>query len=117
MSVLVKMPHMEVEIRGKGYQKVIDVLKSAFEGVVISDESAVNLKETDWYKEMNESWTPAKEIRANRNKLQITQELLGEKIGKKRQYISDIENGRRGVTIAVAKELGKVFKSDYHNFL
>ena len=66
---------------------------------------------------MNKTWTPAKEIRANRNKLQITQEILGKEIGKKRQYISDIENGRREVTIAVAKELGKVFKSDYHIFL
>ncbi|MDA3810973.1 MAG: helix-turn-helix transcriptional regulator [Spirochaetaceae bacterium] len=117
MSVLVKMPHMEVEIRGKGYQKVIDVLKATFEGVVVANEKTVDIKETDWYKDMEKSWTPAKEVRANRNKLQITQEILGEKIGKKKQYISDIENGRREISLAVAKELGNVFKRDYRIFL
>ncbi|MEA1910970.1 MAG: helix-turn-helix transcriptional regulator [Spirochaetota bacterium] len=117
MSVLVKMPHMEVEIRGKEYQKVIDVLKSTFKGVEVENEETVDITETDWYKDMTKSWTPAKELRANRKKFQLTQGALGEKIGKKKQYISDIETGRKNIPIAVAKELGKVFNRNYRNFL
>lgn len=117
MSVLVKMPHMEVEIRGEEYQKVIDVLKSTFEDVEVENEETVVITETDWYKDMKTSWTPAKELRANRNKFQLTQSALGEKIGKKKQYISDIETGRKNISISIAKELGKVFNKDYRNFL
>ncbi len=117
MSVLVKMPHMEIEIKGRGYQKVIDLLKSAFDGVVVADEKVEDIKDTDWYKNLEKTWTPAKEVRANRNKFQMTQACLGEKIGKKKQYISDIENGRREISVAVAKKLEKVFKINYRIFL
>ena len=117
MSVLVKMPHIEIEIWGKEYQKVIDVLKSTFEGVEVEDEETVYIADTDWYKNTKTSWTPAKELRANRNKIQLTQSALGEKIGKKKQYISDIETGRKNISIFIAKELGEVFNKDYRNFL
>ena len=66
---------------------------------------------------MEKNWTPAKEVRANRNKFQLNQENLGKKIGKTKQYISDIETERRTITIPIAKELGKVFNRDYHKFL
>ncbi len=117
MSVLVKMPHIEIEIRGRDYQKVIDLLKSSFSNVKVINEKSVDIETTDWNIKMKDSWTPAKELRANRNKFQLTQTELGEKIGKGKQYISDLENGRRNINIPVAKLLGEVLQRDYHKFI
>ena len=117
MSVLVKMHHTEIEIRGEESQKVIDVLQKAFGNIVVDQTGSVDIATTDWHKKMEKNWTPAKEVRANRNKFLLNQENLGKKIGKTKQYISDIETGRRTVTIPVAKALGEVFNRNYHRFL
>ncbi|MDA3809744.1 MAG: helix-turn-helix transcriptional regulator [Spirochaetaceae bacterium] len=117
MSVLVKMPHIEIEIKGEDSQKVIDLLKSSFSNVKVINEKSVDIDTTDWNRNMEKSWTPAKELRANRNKFQLTQKELGEKIGKGKQYISDLENGRRNINIPVAKLLGEALQKDYHHFL
>lgn len=117
MSVLVRMPHMEIEIRGREYQKVIDLLKSTFREVYVEEETPIDMEETDWHKAMSSAWSPSIELRTNRLKFQLSQSELGAKIGKSRQYISDLENGRRNITVTLAKTFGEIFKSDYHNFL
>ncbi len=117
MSVLVKMPHIEIEIRCEDSQKVIDLLKSSFSDVKVIDEKSIDIETTAWNRKMEKNWTPAKELRVNRNKFQLTQTELGEKIGKGKQYISDLENGRRNINIPVAKLLGEALQKDYHNFL
>lgn len=117
MSVLVKMPHMEIEIRGENYLPVVNVLKSAFDNVTVEKENPVNIEETDWFQEISESWSPSTELRANRLKNQLSQTDLGKKIGKSRQYVSDLEKDRRNITKPLAKKLGAIFKCDYRRFL
>jgi len=46
-----------------------------------------------------------KAVRRVRNKLQLSQEMLGYKAGLHRTYIGDIECGRRNITLASAKRL------------
>ena len=41
--------------------------------------------------------------------MQLSQVELGKKIGKSNHYISDLENERRNITIAVAKKLCELF--------
>jgi hypothetical protein len=48
MSVLVKMPHIEIEIKGEDSQKVIDLLKSSFSNVKVINEKSVDIDTTDW---------------------------------------------------------------------
>lgn len=49
-----------------------------------------------------------RQIRDNRLKLELTQEVLAERIGKKREFISRIENDCSNLTIKTLREIVEV---------
>lgn len=88
----------------------MSVLRQMFK---VEKEQYVNATDTDWYKETKANWTPSTEVRTNRQKFGLTKKELGEMIGVSKQYVSDLENDHRNLSIELVKILGEVFKRDY----
>lgn len=115
MQVHVKTPLIDVDIFGEGAMKVVELIqKITTEGEVIVDE-IIDVEETDWYKETE--LTSGDWINTDRYNAGWTQKELGEKIGKSKQYISDLENNRRSVSLELAKKLAEVFERDFKRYL
>jgi transcriptional regulator with XRE-family HTH domain len=78
----------------------------------------VNIFETEWYKRIRSTTTPGEVLRIYRENARLTQEELGRKLGKfSRQNISDIECGKRNISIEVVKKLSLLFQVPVERFL
>lgn len=55
-------------------------------------------------------------IKQLRNELGISQEALGLEAGVDRTYVSDVENGRRNVSVDILERLIKGLKSNFAEF-
>lgn len=120
MLAVVKMPHTEFKIEGDIPEKVIKFFKSEYGDrfTINEDEALVNVVESEWYKAMETNDHPGISVRVYRNNKGWTQTQLGKKLGNfSRQYISDIENARKGISKAMAKKLSQFFKVPIDRFL
>ena len=74
-------------------------LKSEYgQDLDITEEEYVDVFETAWYKETKSKMTPGDILKVDRENAGLTQQKLGLKLGKfSRQYISDLENGRKNI--------------------
>ncbi len=120
MQVHVKTPHIDIQIQGEEYKPLIDLLKKDFgENLVeiIDDEDElVEITTTDWFEEMKPS--PGETVEIHRLNLNMTQADLGKAIGERsKQYISDIEKGRRNISLDLAKRLGEVLGHNYKTYI
>lgn len=61
--------------------------------------------------------TPATMLKGLRGKEGITQAELAEKLGVTQNMISDMESGKRNISINMAKRIGEVFHIPYKLFL
>ena len=114
MQAVVKTPHIEVNIKGIIHQKLISLLKEEYgeEVKVIEDDDdkLVNVVETPWYRDIKEALTPGEVMRIYRENLTMTKTRLGELLeGIPRQHISNMENGKRPISLNTAKKLAKLF--------
>ena len=114
MQAVVKTPHIEVNIKGMIPQRLISLLKEEYgeEVKVIDndDDKLVNVFETPWYKNIKEVLTPGEVMRIYRGNRAMTQTRLGELLGGiPRQHISNMENGKRPISLNTAKKLAKLF--------
>ena len=110
----VKTPHIEVNIKGIIPQKLISLLKEEYgEGVEViedDDDKLVNVFETPWYRNIKEALTPGEIMRIYRENRTMTQTRLGERLGGiPRQHISNMENGKRPISLNTAKKMAKLF--------
>lgn len=122
MLAVVKTPHTKLRMEGEIPAKVLSFLKSYYGKKLqveeTTDDAVVLVRDTSWYKKMKKTMTPGKEIRGHRELLGITQEQLGEKLGgKSRQYVSDLENGRRSVSKELAKQFAEIFGISVERFI
>ena len=65
MQVVVKKPHISIDIRGDEIpENLIDVLKKDYgndvEIINDPDEEYLNIEDTDWYNKMKKKMTPGK---------------------------------------------------------
>jgi len=114
----VKTPH--IEIKGSIPDKYIAMLQKDYgnENVIIKDDEWTFAKDTDFYKTTKAKMKPKDYVRTYRETRGWTQSELGEKLGDlTRQRISDIESGRRPVSIDIAKKLAAVFNTAIENFI
>lgn len=113
MQVLVKTPKAKIQMEGEIPSEVINVINHVYKNAVkILDDSGEELilaNESKVFKNINNETTPGNIISIYRENLNITQADLGAKINKTAQYISDLENDRRSISINVAKDLSKIF--------
>jgi DNA-binding XRE family transcriptional regulator len=119
MQVVVKKPHIRME--GEITPELIGYVQEKFGEIEIiedEDEELMEVTKSDWYQNIREQITPGENMRIYRKLHKITQEKLGGKLGKfTRQNISNMENGHRFISKAVAKRLSELFDVSVEKFL
>jgi len=121
MQALVKTHRTNIQIQGDIPSRVLDVLRSEYgEDLKIYDgeDEYVEITDTDWYEEIKTKSTPGDAMRIYRQNKQLTQEQLGKKLGNvPRQIISNMERGKRSISLATAKKLSVIFNVPVSRFL
>ena len=121
MQALVKTHRTNIQIEGDIPSRILDVLRSEYGGklkIYEGENEYVELTETDWYKETKSTTAPGEAMRIYRDNQQLTQTQLGEKLGNlPRQIISNMERGKRSISLATAKKLSVIFNVPASRFL
>jgi addiction module HigA family antidote len=60
---------------------------------------------------------PGMAVRGFRGKMDMTQEELAERLGIKQTRVSELESGKRAISVAMAKRLAGIFDISYKAFL
>lgn len=117
MQVHVKTPHIEFTVSGDVYDPLMNFLKEEFSDkeIEILDDT-LDVEASDWFK--NLELTPCEIMKIHRRNLNLNQSTLGKMLGgKSKQYISDLENGRRSITLKTAKLLSSALGHHYKSYL
>lgn len=119
MLVAVKKPPINFEITGYIPDDLIFGLikKYGDENVKIERDDMVNAMDMEWFKDLDSEDTPSKNLRFYRKLMDLTQSMLAEKLGTSKQFISDMENGRKPISKKMAKELSKIFDVSVARFI
>jgi DNA-binding XRE family transcriptional regulator len=123
MQAVVKTPHIEISIRGTLIPtKLIDVLKEEYgqELNLVDDDGdeLVDVFETTWYKSVKEKMTPGTCLRIYRENKGLTQLQLGEALGGiPRQHISNMEHGRRSISLKTARKFSLLLGAPIEKFI
>ncbi|CAN2042919.1 putative Helix-turn-helix transcriptional regulator [Candidatus Magnetomoraceae bacterium gMMP-15] len=83
------------------------------------DADSIPWRQTEIYNDMIEKHKSegAAYLAGCRIKHEMTQAVLAAKMNITRQYISEMERGKRSIEKDMAKKLSKIFKCDYKRFL
>ena len=123
MQAVVKTPHIEISVKGETIPpKLIDVLKEEYGrqlNLVANDgDELVNVFDSPWYKNVKGKMTPGKYLRAYRENKGLTQGQLGEVLGGiPRQHISNMEHGRRAISLKMARKLSTLLGVPVERFI
>jgi|WetSurMetagenome_2_1015567.scaffolds.fasta_scaffold20496_4 DNA-binding XRE family transcriptional regulator len=123
MQAVVKMPHIEINIKGAVIpSKLMNVLKKEYgqEFKLIADDGdeLVNIFDSPWYKSVKKKMTPGKYLRIYRENKGLTQLQMGEALGGiPRQHISNMEHGRRTISLKTARKLSALLGAPIERFL
>lgn len=119
MQVVVKKPHIRVE--GEVTGALVEYLRQQFGEIEViedEDERLVEVTESEWYRSIRSTITPGENMRVYRELHGFTQADLGQKLGKlTRQNVSNMENGHRPISKAVAKRLAALFEVSVEKFI
>lgn len=85
--------------------------------VRVERDDMVNAMDMEWFKELESEDTPGKNLRFYRKLIGMTQPELAKKLGTSKQFISDMENGRKPISKKTAKELAAVFDVSVARFV
>jgi DNA-binding XRE family transcriptional regulator len=114
MQAVVKTPHIEISVSGAAIPpKLMNVLREEYgqELSLVEDDGdeLVDIFETQWYKRVKEKMKPGSYLRIYRENKGLTQLQLGEALGKiPRQHISNMEHGRRSISLKMARKLSSL---------
>jgi DNA-binding XRE family transcriptional regulator len=120
MQAVVKTPHTEIVINGVISKAIIDALEKEYGDAfrIVDDESDIDVFESQWYRSIKASITPGDYLKHHRERMQMTQAELGERLGGiPRQHISNMERGVRPISVKMAKLLAEVFGGDFSIFI
>jgi len=113
MLAVVKKPHIEIRTKGEIPRELVSFLKSEYgDQIEITDDQEderVDILKTEWFQDRSNDCTPSEHLRLSRMDEGWTQKQLGEKLGKSRQYISDMENSRKTISKKVGLQLATLF--------
>lgn len=85
--------------------------------VKIERDDLVNAMDMEWFKALENEDTPGKNMRFYRKLAGMTQLVLAKKLGTTKQFISDMENGRKAISKATAKHLAEIFDVSVARFI
>jgi len=121
MQALVKTPRTDIRMRGEIPPRVLEVLRNEYGAklrIFEEDEEIVEVMETDWYREIKPQTPPGDAMRIYRENAGMTQAQLGKKLGDiPRQIVSNMERGKRSISLTTAKKLSSIFKVPASRFL
>ena len=123
MQAVVKTPHIEISVRGAAIPpKLMDVLKEEYgqELSLVEDDGdeIVDVFETPLYKGIKEKMTPGTYLRIYRENRGLTQQKLSDALGGiPRQHISNMEHGRRSISLRMAKKLSLLLGAPIERFI
>jgi DNA-binding XRE family transcriptional regulator len=119
MQVVAKTPHINIRIEGEIPEIVLNVLKAELGDelhIRKGEDEYVDVTETDWYKGVK--LIPGEALRHYREMHSLTQSQIGEKLGGiPRQHISNMEKGRRAISVDMAKKLAAILNTTPVHFL
>ena len=117
--VAVRKPPIEFNISGAVPENLISGLIKEYgsDNVKIERDDLVDAMEMEWFKALEDEDTPGKNMRFYRKLAGMTQPVLAKKLGTTKQFISDMENERKPISKATAKELAKIFKVSVARFI
>jgi DNA-binding XRE family transcriptional regulator len=79
----------------------------------LNDESERLLSVEEVFPDMS----PAKLLRGLRGKMELTQAEFAKRLGISQHHISEMETGKRSITLEMAKRIGETFDVAYKIFL
>ena len=119
MLALVKTPHTEIVLNGDGAQEIIDLLRSRFPVQILTpsdslpdDEELVNINDTDWWRKRKHYVLAGARLKAG-----LTQKQLAAKTGIRQTVISEYENGKRRMTMRVARKFAAALNTFPEKFM
>jgi len=119
MQVVVKKPHIRIE--GEVTGALVKYLRKEFGEIEViqnEEEELVEITQSDWYRSLRQTIAPGENLRIYRAVHGMTQTELAEKLGSlTRQNISNMENGQRSISKAMAKRLAKLFEVSVEKFI
>ena len=95
---------------------MFEVLKKDYT-IEMEDNSYTDIKKTDWYRESQDRLHHGGLIKILRKNRKMSQRDLGKLLNVTGKYISDLEQGRRPVSVTMAKKLSGVFDRKPERFL
>lgn len=81
------------------------------------EQESIEITETEWFQKTSQAMSPASFVAAGRWKASMTQKELGIKLGISAQNVSEIERGKRSISIKMARKLALIFHTDMAEFL
>ena len=121
MQALVKPPRTDIRMQGDIPLRILEVLRYEYGSklkIYEGDDETVDVTETDWYREIKAQTTPGDAVRIYRENAGMTQSQLGEKLGNvARQIVSNMERGKRSISLATARRLAAIFDVPASRFL
>lgn len=123
MQAVVKTPHIKINVQGDIIPtKLLFFLKEEYGNKVkfVDEENdkLVKVVNTQWYKDIKAATTPGDYLRIYRERNGLTQTKLGEMAGGvPRQHISNMENGRRAISLKTARKFADIFNVSFEIFL
>ena len=123
MQAVVKTHHIKINVQGNVIPtKLLFFLKEQYGNKVkfIEEESdkLVKAENTQWYKDIKAATTPGDYLKIYRERKGLTQTKLGEMLGGvPRQHISNMENGRRPISLKAARKFADIFDVSFELFL
>jgi len=119
MQVVVKTPHIRLD--GEVTDELVDYLRQRFGEVEVienDDDELVEITKSNWYRSLKPTMSPGENLRIYRELHGMTQAALGAKLGSfSRQNVSNMENGHRPISKAVAKRLAELFDVSVEKFI
>ena len=83
----------------------------------VESDDYLNAMEMEWFKNLECGDTPGKNMRFYRKLAGMTQLVLAGRLGATKQFVSDMENGRKPISKATAKKLAKIFDVSVARFI
>ncbi|MCC5946785.1 MAG: helix-turn-helix transcriptional regulator [Bernardetiaceae bacterium] len=124
MQAVVKTPHINITVEGEYIPpKVINFLKKEFgTKLKISNKTknldeSLEVKNTQWYKEIKNQITPGDNLKIYRNNKGYSQGKLAEFVGVLPSNISEMERGKRGISKDMAKKFSRILEVGIEKFI
>ncbi|MCK9600635.1 MAG: helix-turn-helix domain-containing protein [Sphaerochaeta sp.] len=111
LAVVKKLPMIDIRMKGDIPEDIVVLLKKHYGSdlYIEDDDQYMSVAEMPWFKEMDAEMSPGKTLRFHRRLANMTQKQLADTLGVAKQYVCDLENGRKAISKAKAKQLAEIF--------